>query len=113
MVYVDDLDAMGVVRNRRHATLPERALAGYWPWRRLAVRPGPAAVRRGALAVTQSAITYHLPITQVGTMPVRFWLDRRGTTRRTYGFHVPSDDGSVGYAIAVPAGKARDSIASG
>ena len=40
MVYVDDLDAMGVVHNGRYAALLERALAAYWPGR--AERPIPA-----------------------------------------------------------------------
>jgi hypothetical protein len=54
---------------------------------------GQPRFRRGALAVRQSAITYHLRITQVRTVRVRSWRDRRGTTRLTYGFQVLSDGG--------------------
>jgi len=48
MVYVDDLDAMGVVHNGRYAALLERALAAYWPGRAERTIPAPP-FRLGAL----------------------------------------------------------------
>ena len=49
-------------------------------------------------AVREFAITYHTPIARVGTVRVRFWLDRLGTTSLVYGFQVLSGDGSVVHA---------------
>jgi acyl-CoA thioester hydrolase len=49
-------------------------------------------------AVREFAITYHLPIARVGTVRVRFWLDRLGATSLAYGFQVLPDDGSVVHA---------------
>jgi acyl-CoA thioester hydrolase len=98
MVYFDDLDAMGVVHNGRYVTLLERALAGYWTRAGWPYDPGQPRFAEVLFAVREFAIAYHLPIIRVGTVGVRFWFDRLGTTSLVYGFQVLSDDGSVVHA---------------
>ena len=98
MVYFEDLDAMGVVHNGRYAALLERALAGYWTRAGWPYDPGQPRFSEVLFAVREFAITYHTPIARVGTVRVRFWLDRLGTTSLVYGFQVLSDDESVVHA---------------
>jgi acyl-CoA thioester hydrolase len=98
MVYFDDLDAMGVVHNGRYATVLERALAGYWARAGWPYDPGGPRFAEVLFAVRESTITYHLPITRVGPVQVRFWLDHLGTTSVVYGFQIRSGDGSVVHA---------------
>jgi acyl-CoA thioester hydrolase len=98
MVYFEDLDAMGVVHNGRYATLLERALAGYWTRAGWPYDPGQPRFAEVLFAVREFAITYHLPITRVGTVQVRFWLDHAGTTSLIYRFQILSDHGSLVHA---------------
>jgi acyl-CoA thioester hydrolase len=98
MVYFEDLDAMGVVHNGRYAALFERALAGYWTRAGWPYDPSQPRFADVLFAVREFAVTYHLPIARVGTVGVRFWLDRLGTSSLVYGFQVLSDDESVVYA---------------
>ena len=90
MVYFDDLDAMGVVHNGKYVTLFERALAAYWTRAGWPYDPGQPRFAEVLFAVREFAVTYHTPIARVGTVRVRFWLDRLGTTSLVYGFQVLS-----------------------
>jgi len=97
-VYFDDLDAMGVVHNWKYVTLFERALAGYWSRAGWPYDPGQPRFAEVVFAVREFSITYHLPISRVGTVRVRFWLDRLGISSLIYRFQVLSDDESVVHA---------------
>jgi acyl-CoA thioester hydrolase len=97
-VFFEDLDAMGVVHNGKYATLLERALAGYWTRAGWPYDPGQRRFAEVLFAVREFAITYHLPITRVGRVHVRFWLDHLGTSSLVYGFQIRSDDESVVHA---------------
>ena len=97
-VYFDDLDAMGVVHNGKYVTLLERALAAYWTRAGWPYDPGQPRFAEVLFAVREFASTYHLPITRVGAVQVRFWLDHLGTASLVYGFRVLSDDGAVVHA---------------
>ena len=48
--------------------------------------------------VREFAITYHVPITRVGPVHVRLWLDHLGNTSAVYGFKVISEDETVTHA---------------
>jgi len=48
--------------------------------------------------VREFAITYHVPISRAGTVRVRLWIERLGTTSLSYAFGFLSDDETVVYA---------------
>ncbi|MBO0817181.1 MAG: acyl-CoA thioesterase [Actinobacteria bacterium] len=98
MVYFDDLDAMGVVHNGKYVTLLERALAAYWTRAGWPYDPGQPRFAEVLFAVREFAITYHLPITRVGNVQMRFWIDHLGTSSLVYRFQVLSADGAVEHA---------------
>lgn len=98
MVYFEDLDAMGVVHNGRYAVLLERALAAYWDRAGWSYDPGHPRFGEVFFAVREFAITYHAPITRIGTVQVQLWLDHLGDTSAVYGFRVRSGDGTVVHA---------------
>ena len=98
MVHFDDLDAMGVVHNGRYILLLERALAAYWTRAGWAFDPGAPHFKDVFFVVREFAITYHAPITRVGTVHVQLWLDHLGSTSAVYGFRVLSEDETVTHA---------------
>ena len=97
-IYFEDLDAMGVVHNGRYAVLFERALAAYWARAGWTYDPSQPRFAEVLFVVKELTITYHEPITRIGTVQVQLWLDHLGTTSVVYGFRVRSDDGTVVHA---------------
>lgn len=97
-VNFDDLDAMGVLHNSRYAVLVERALATYWERRGWPFDPTRPHFADIFFVVRELTVTYHRPITSVGTVGVHFWIDDIGTTSAVYRFRVLSDDGAVVHA---------------
>jgi acyl-CoA thioester hydrolase len=98
MVHFEDLDAQGVVHNGRYVFLLERALAAFWeragwPW-----DPSQPRFKDISFMVKELAITYHAPITRMGPVQVRMWLDHLGNSSAVIGFRVASDDESLIYA---------------
>ena len=74
LIHFADLDAMGVVHNCRYVLLFERALAAYWTRAGWPFDPGAPRFAEAFFAVRESGITYHVPITCVGTVQVQLWL---------------------------------------
>ncbi|MEE1937973.1 hotdog domain-containing protein [Streptomyces sp. TRM 70361] len=97
-VHFEDLDANGVLHNSRYPVLLEHALGAYWYARGWHHDPKRSASPDTLQVVRAMAITYHWPVTEVGKVAVRFWIDRMGRTSYTYGFEVRSADGSVLHA---------------
>lgn len=98
MIHFEDLDAMGVVHNGRYVMLLERALAAYWTRVGWPYDPGHPRFAQVLFVVREFTITYHVPISRMGTVQVQLWLDHLGTTSLVYGFRVSSDDGTVVHA---------------
>ena len=97
-IYFDDLDAMGVVHNGRYAILLERALGAYWTRAGWTCDPGQPRFAEVFFVVREFTITYHVPISRIGTVQVQLWLDHLGTTSVVFGFKALSDDGTVVHA---------------
>src|SRR3712207_795538 len=78
---------MGIVHNARYAVLVERAISAFW------IKRGfPFDGSKALLAVAEFTINYRVPIAQVGTVGVEFWLDRLGTASAVCGYRVVSGD---------------------
>jgi acyl-CoA thioester hydrolase len=71
----EDLDAMGVVHNGRYVMLFERALAAYWARAGWAYDPGHLRFAEMLFVVKEFTVTYHEPITRIGTVQVQLGLD--------------------------------------
>ncbi|MDF5757559.1 thioesterase family protein [Spongiactinospora sp. TRM90649] len=97
-IHFDDLDAMGVVHNARYVLLLERALAAYWSERGWPFDPALPHFTDIFFVVREFTITYHVPLSTVGTAGVHFWIERIGTSSVVYGFRVLSADHSVVHA---------------
>lgn len=97
-IHFDDLDAMGVVHNARYAVLLERVLTSYWLKRGWSADPSQSKFEDTFLAVREFTVTYHAPITSVGTAAIHFWIDRLGRTSVVYGFQVLAADRSTVHA---------------
>jgi acyl-CoA thioester hydrolase len=97
-IHFDDLDAMGVVRNGRYVLLLERALAAYWARAGWPFDPSQPRFAEVFFVVREFSITYHVPITRVGTVHVQLWIDHLGSSSAVYGFRVRSEDGTVVHA---------------
>jgi acyl-CoA thioester hydrolase len=65
---------------RRYAVLLERALAAYRDQAGWSYDPGRPRFDKMFFAVREFAITYHAPITRIGTVQVQLWLDHLGDT---------------------------------
>ena len=98
MVHFEDLDAMGIVHNARYVLLLERALAAYWTKAGWPFDPSSRRFTEVFFVVKEFAITYHVPITRVGSVHVQLWLDHLGDTSAVYGFRVLSQDETVTHA---------------
>ena len=98
MIHFEDLDAMGVVHNGRYVRLLERALAAYWARAGWAYDPAQPRFAEALFVVREFTITYHVPISRIGTVQVQLWLEHVGTTSLVYGFRVLSDDRAVVHA---------------
>lgn len=84
-VYIDDLDGYGMLNHTRYATLFDQAVMDYWMdrgWRSTAEQAVPV--------VRELSLTYHRPVTGVGVVAVRFWIQAAGSTSVTYCFDVRS-----------------------
>lgn len=98
IVYFEDLDAQGVVHNSKYVSLFERALTAFWERAGWPLDPSDPRFGDIFFVVKEFAITYRVPITRVGPVKVRIWLDHLGNSSVVFGFRVVSDDESVLYA---------------
>jgi acyl-CoA thioester hydrolase len=98
MIHFEDLDAMGVVHNGRYVNVFERALVAYWGRAGWSYDPSHPRFAEMLFVVREFTITYHAPISRMGTVQVQLWIERLGTTSVIYGFRILSDDETVVHA---------------
>ena len=98
MIHFEDLDAMGVVHNGRYVNVFERALVAYWGRAGWSYDPSHPRFAEMLFVVREFTITYHAPISRMGTVQVQLWIERLGTTSVIYGLRILSDDETVVHA---------------
>ncbi len=93
-VFLDDLDAIGVLHNSRYLSFFERALGAFWHhlgWRRTTDywnRPDALQV------VRENQVEYLRPVEDVDEVKVRTSIEKLGRTSIVFGFQMlPMDDG--------------------
>jgi acyl-CoA thioester hydrolase len=98
-VYFDDLDALQILHNARYLLLFERTIGSFWNrtmgW-------------GGLLDETSNPDRYHLvrtnnleyirPVTGIGDVRVRIWIEKLGRTSLTFGLRILPMDQDVDYA---------------
>ncbi len=98
-VYFDDLDAMQILHNSRYLLLFERTIGSFWTrtmgW-------------GGVLSSSEDPDRYHLvrtnaieylrPVTGLGEVRVRIWIEKLGRTSMTFGFRLLPMDEDRDYA---------------
>lgn len=89
-VYFDDLDALQILHNARYLLLFERTIGSLW--QRLALSEGHHLVRT-------NHIEYLRPVTQLGEVRVRVWVEKIGRSSLTFGFRLLPMDEDVDYAL--------------
>jgi len=98
-VYLDDLDAMGMLHNSRYAVLVERAWVSFWLRQDdFDFLAGSVPVGDGFNAVKALAVIYELPVSAPGEIAVQLWIERLGRSSMTHGFRICSADGARTYA---------------
>jgi acyl-CoA thioester hydrolase len=91
-VYFDDLDAFHILHNARYILLFERTLGSFWQLL------GLGGLREEGLPdrfhfVRANHIEYLNPVSAVGRVRVRVWVEKMGTTSLTLGFRLmPMDE---------------------
>lgn len=97
-VYFDDLDAFQILHNARYVLLIERTIGSFWKhlgWH--GVLGDPSAPDQSHL-VRANHISYERPVTGVGEVRVRIWVEKLGTSSLTFGFRVLPLDQDLDYA---------------
>lgn len=98
-VYFDDLDALQILHNARYLLLLERTIGSFWTrtmgW-------------DGLLDESKNPDRYHLvrtnqieylrPVTGIGEVRVRVWVDKLGRSSLTFGFRILPMDQDLDYA---------------
>ena len=92
-VYFNDLDAFGVVNHAYYAVLLDRAWWPFWTERGYS-RHSPDAQQ----VIRQIAVSYHVPIRELGEVSVELWVNRVGKTSADFGFAIRSADKTVLHA---------------
>jgi acyl-CoA thioester hydrolase len=97
-VYFDDLDALQILHNARYLLLFERTIGSFWAramgWSGL---DGPTNPDRFHLVRTNQ-IEYIRPVTNIGDVRVRIWVEKLGKTSLTFGFRILPMDEDVDFA---------------
>lgn len=98
-VYFDDLDALQILHNARYLLLFERTIGSFWTR---------AMGWGGVLDESENPDRYHLvrtneieyvrPVTGVGEVRVRIWVEKLGTSSLTFGFRILPMDEDVDHA---------------
>lgn len=98
-VYFDDLDALQILHNSRYLLLFERTIGSFWTrtmgW-------------GGVLEQARNPDSFHLvranhleylrPVTRVGDVRVRIWVEKLGRTSLTFGLRILPLDEDLDYA---------------
>jgi acyl-CoA thioester hydrolase len=97
-VYFDDLDAFGILHNARYLVLFERTVGSFWKhlgWGGLLdAQRNPDQFH----LVRANAMSYERPVTGVGEVRARVWVQRVGTSSLEFGFRLLPLDEDVAYA---------------
>lgn len=98
-VYFDDLDALQILHNARYLLLFERTIGSFWMrtmgWGGLldeSINPDRYHL------VRTNQIEYRRPVTGIGEVRVRIWVEKLGRSSLTFGFRILPMDQDVDYA---------------
>ncbi len=97
-VYFDDLDALQILHNARYLLLFERTIGSFWS-RAMGFRglDGPSNPDRFHLVRTNQ-MEYIRPVTDIGEVRARIWVDKLGKSSLTFGFRLLPMDEDVDFA---------------
>lgn len=98
-VYFDDLDALGILHNSRYLLLLERTIGAFWQRLGWGGAPDAKANPDQFHLVRANHIEYLRPITGVGEVRVRIWIEKLGRSSMTFGFRVLPMDEDVDHAV--------------
>lgn len=91
-VYFDDLDAFGILHNARYLLYFERTVGAFWRflgWGGTLQTDNPDQYH----LVRANHIEYHRPVSKMGEVRVRVWIEKIGNTSLTFGCSVmPMDE---------------------
>lgn len=98
-VYFDDLDALQILHNSRYLLLFERTIGSFWMrtmgWGGvLDEKSNPDRYH----LVRTNEVEYLRPVTGIGEVRVRIWVEKLGRTSLTFGMRVLPMDQDVDYA---------------
>jgi acyl-CoA thioester hydrolase len=97
-VYFDDLDALQILHNARYVLLFERTIGSFWTramgWSGMLGLSNPDRFH----LVRTNAIEYLRPVTGIGEVRVRVWVEKLGSSSLTFGFRILPMDEDVDYA---------------
>ena len=98
-VYFDDLDALQILHNARYLLLFERTIGSFWGramgWDAMAGSTNPDRYH----LVRANHIEYVRPVTGLGEVRVRTWVEKLGRTSLTFGFRLLPMDEDEDYAV--------------
>ncbi len=97
-VYFDDLDALQILHNARYVVLFERTIGSFWTramgWSGSLADQNPDRFH----LVRTNAIEYVKPVTGIGEVRVRVWVEKLGRSSLTFGFRILPMDEDVDHA---------------
>jgi acyl-CoA thioester hydrolase len=97
-VYFDDLDALQILHNARYVLLFERTIGSFWTramgWSGMLGLSNPDRFH----LVRTNSIEYLRPVTGIGEVRVRVWVEKLGSSSLTFGFRILPMDEDVDYA---------------
>lgn len=97
-VYFDDLDAYQILHNSKYLLLFERTIGSFW------MRMGWFGSAHQTLdpdryhLVRANHIEYHRPVTSIGEVRVRIWVEKLGRSSLTFGMRMLPMDQDIDYA---------------
>jgi acyl-CoA thioester hydrolase len=97
-VHFEDLDAYGMVHHNKYPFLFERAFNSYLVRKGFPFGRGSGSAVEMVQVVRSMQLTYDVPITRLGEIQVRFWLEHVGRTSFTYKFVILSADRATVHA---------------
>lgn len=93
-IYFDDLDAFQILHNARYVLLFERTIGSFWQ----NLGSGGPLDPDGTHLVRANHIEYLRPVSQIGSVRVRVWVEKLGRTSLTFGLRCMPLDEDVDHA---------------
>lgn len=97
-IFLDDLDAIGVLHNARYLLMFERALGAFWRhlgWRRmLDYESNPDRLQ----VVRENRVEYLRPVKAVDEVRIHTWIGKLGRTSMSFRFRMLPTDGDAPFA---------------